>query len=241
MVAVFAFVVVPFMSCVTCLPITSHDTRGVERLPYGNNPYQASTDKRSLCFANYPWQAVEPLQVDWLIAQFNRWFYDKNTTLVRGQHEPEYFAPTDTDPAKIVFAYGFFASSLHEISHWCVAGKRRRQQNDFGYWYAPDGRSAEQQQAFEQVEIVPQAIECLLTLMCARRFRVSQDNLFADFDTSASTFAEDVKVQAQTFWLTGEKLPTDAKTLLRELQVLRPFPLTACEIGKNFYQKKAVG
>lgn len=236
MLAIFAFVVVPFVSCLTRLPITGEDAVTIERLPY-----HAQSSCHALNFANYPWQAVEPLQVDWLIAQFNRWFYDKNTTLVRGQHEPEYFAPTDTDPAKIVFAHGFFASSLHEISHWCVAGKRRRQQNDFGYWYAPDGRSAEQQQAFEQVEIVPQAIECLLTLMCARRFRVSQDNLFADFDTSASTFAEDVSAQAQAFWLTGEKLPTDAKTLLRELQVLRPFPLTACEIGKNFYQKKAVG
>ncbi len=36
----------------------------------------------------------------------------------------------------------FFASALHEISHWCVAGKARREQVDFGYWYCPDGRDA---------------------------------------------------------------------------------------------------
>lgn len=34
----------------------------------------------------------------------------------------------------------------------------------------PAGRSAEQQQTFEQVEIVPQTIRCLLTLMCADAF-----------------------------------------------------------------------
>ena len=69
---------------------------------------------------------------------------------------------------------------------------KRRLFNDFGYWYAPDGRNEEQQQQFEQ-EILPQAIECLLTLVCNKPFSVSKDNLFADFDTSQSTFEADVQ------------------------------------------------
>jgi elongation factor P hydroxylase len=184
--------------------------------------------------ASYQWLAVEALQIQWLIAMFNQWFLSKQTILVKGDDEPEYFAATDAEPAKIVFAHGFFASSLHEISHWCVAGKKRRALDDFGYWYAPDGRSEEQQQLFEEVEIVPQAIECLLSLACNKPFRVSKDNLFASFDTSQSTFEQDVAKQALRFWQTGDKLPSDAAFLINTLSQLRPIPLSSFAIGHNF-------
>lgn len=150
----------------------------------------------------------------WLIELFNTLFTQQNTILVRGDHEPEYFPATFDQPAKIIFAHGFFASALHEISHWCIAGQKRRKLNDFGYWYAPDGRSAQQQSAFEKVEIKPQAIECLLTLSCQRPFQVSQDNLFADFDTSHSTFAADVYDQALDYLSHPSALPSDAQLLL---------------------------
>lgn len=103
---------------------------------------------------------------------------------------------------------------LLEMSHWCVAGKARRGLSDFGYWYAPDGRTAAQQQAFERVEIKPQALECLFTLACGRQFQVSQDNLFADFDTSNSTFEDDVYHQVVKYIAEPSTLPRDAKTLL---------------------------
>lgn len=220
--AVFAFTTLPFISGLTLVNVDSQVR------------YQAFRPDNLPKFAQLTWHAHETAQVDWLIYQFNQWFSQKNTVLVRGEHEPEYLAATANAPAKIVFAHGFFASCLHEISHWCVAGKQRRQLDDFGYWYAPDGRNAEQQRNFEKVEIVPQAIECLLTLSCGKKFRVSQDNLFADFDTSQSTFAKDVRTQALHFWQTGEKLPSDAKILLKKLAILRPLPLTSAEIAKNF-------
>lgn len=159
----------------------------------------------------------EYLATEWLIALFNHIFIAQKTRLVRGQHEPEYFPATITKPARIEFAHGFFASALHELSHWCIAGYKRRQVNDFGYWYAPDGRTAAQQQAFERVEIKPQAIECLFTLACKREFKVSQDNLFADFDTSNSTFAIDVYEQATRYIIQPTTLPKDAQTLLYAL------------------------
>ncbi|PNK61836.1 ATPase [Psychrobacter sp. FDAARGOS_221] len=160
---------------------------------------------------------IEAQQVDWLIRLFNALFASQNVVLVRGKHEPEYFPATEEQPARIQFAHGFFQSALHEISHWSIAGARRRTLSDFGYWYAPDGRTEAQQKVFEQVEIKPQAIECLFSLMCGRRFRVSQDNLHADFDTSQSTFAVDVFNQATHYINQPQTLPKDAQTLLTAL------------------------
>ncbi|MGP1605294.1 MAG: elongation factor P hydroxylase [Moraxella sp.] len=155
----------------------------------------------------------------WLIDLFNSIFAQTNmdgvpTILVRGDGEPEYFASRDGNPARIEFAHGFFASALHEISHWCVAGKKRRQLDDFGYWYVADGRDEATQKLFEQVEIKPQAIECLLNLALGRYFYVSQDNLNADFDTSNSTFASDVYLQAYDFLQNPQFLSKDAKRLI---------------------------
>lgn len=219
---IFPFFQIPFQSYISQMQLNHNQVVYLPFRPIIKN------------YQNFQWIAIENLQVDWLIANFNQWFSHHQTTLVRGDYEPEYFAKTDSEPAKIVFAHGFFASALHEISHWCVAGKKRRQMNDFGYWYAPDGRNENQQKLFETVEIIPQAIECLLTLSCGKKFRVSQDNLFANFDTSQSTFANDVLAQAVKFWQTGEKLPTDSKLLLKNLQILRPFPITIFDIYHNF-------
>ena len=159
----------------------------------------------------------EKTATDWLISLFNTLFSEQQVILVRGNGEPEYFPAKDNQPARIEFAHGFFQSALHELSHFFIAGEQRRQLSDFGYWYAPDGRTAAQQQAFERVEIKPQALECLFSLACGRDFQVSQDNLFADFDTSTSTFAHDVYQQAKAYITEPHTLPRDAKTLLQAL------------------------
>ncbi|WP_459782603.1 elongation factor P hydroxylase, partial [Photobacterium sp. R1] len=88
-----------------------------------------------------------------LITLFNRTFLTRfNTELVLGGDEPIYL-PADTEHPhhRIVFARGYFASALHEIAHWCIAGPERRLKEDYGYWYLPDGRDTEQQAVFEQV------------------------------------------------------------------------------------------
>lgn len=154
---------------------------------------------------------------DWFIALFNCIFTPQNVRLVRGNTEPEYFPATKDSPAQIVFAHGYFASAIHEVSHWCIAGQRRRGLVDYGYWYAADGRSEAQQQAFERVEIKPQALECLISLTCDQPFRVSQDNLSASFDTSASTFSQDVYTQALLYITKPQILPRDARSLLTVL------------------------
>ncbi|BFM16984.1 elongation factor P hydroxylase [Maricurvus nonylphenolicus] len=123
-----------------------------------------------------------------LVQCFNRTFDTPyNTRLVGGGEEPIYL-PADQDEQfhRIVFTHDYFASALHEIAHWCVAGDVRRQQVDYGYWYAPDGRSQEQQQEFEQVEIKPQAMEWIFSVACGYHFRVSADNLEAGLGASES-------------------------------------------------------
>ncbi|NHC04521.1 elongation factor P hydroxylase [Acinetobacter sp. 187] len=163
-----------------------------------------------------PWVNLqtEAQQVDWLILHFNHWFSHLNVTLVKGDFEPEYFPATSTSSAKIQFAHGFFNSALHEISHWTIAGEKRRLLPDLGYWYAPDGRTAEQQALFEQVEIKPQAIEWLFAHAFGRKFRVSLDNLTGDGGDGAS-FKDNVFAQVQRY-LTGEaKLPRDAQRFIQ--------------------------
>lgn len=127
-------------------------------------------------------------QVDQLIECFNTLFLKSlNTELVRGDGEPIYLpANSDYPHHRIIFAHGFFASALHEIAHWCVAGPKRRLLEDFGYWYKPDGRTAKEQTEFERVEASPQAYEWILTVSAGRKFHFSADNLSQGLGASDS-------------------------------------------------------
>ncbi len=129
---------------------------------------------------------IEPFQASDLIGCFNQLFsVSLNTQLVGAGEEPIYLpADEDADYHRIIFTRDYFASALHEIAHWCVAGEQRRLEVDYGYWYAPDGRTEEQQRLFEQVEIKPQAMEWIFSVACGYRFRVSADNLEAGLGAS---------------------------------------------------------
>ncbi len=155
-----------------------------------------------------------------LIAIFDGLFAESETTrLVAGDDEPIYLPADDQcDHHRVIFAHGFYESALHEISHWCIAGSQRRLLVDFGYWYEPDGRSAEQQREFEQVEVKPQAVEWLLSEACGRRFHISTDNLDGDPDEverGRQLFADNVWKQAHLYLKNG--LPPRAEVLKRAL------------------------
>lgn len=135
-----------------------------------------------------------------LINIFKQCFFEKyNTLLVKGKDEPIYLPADENTPySSLVFAHGFFASALHESSHWLVAGEERRKLVDFGYWYEPDGRTSAQQALFQVVEVKPQAIEWILSEACGYRFRVSIDNLNGkESDTQA--FKEAVYEQVKRY------------------------------------------
>lgn len=157
---------------------------------------------------------------DQLIDIFNKLFIPShNTRLDYSDDEPIYLPADENDNHnRVLFAHGFYASALHEISHWCIAGEARRQLVDFGYWYEPDGRSAEKQREFEQVEIKPQAIEWILTKSSGRKFNISTDNLDGDPAAIAAgreQFATNVVKQVKNYLQNG--LPLRAGILKQAL------------------------
>ncbi len=135
-----------------------------------------------------------------LIKLFDETFFEQyNTRLIKGGDEPIYL-PVDDNYSyhQIVFARGFYASAFHEIAHWCIAGKERRLKEDFGYWYIPDGRNEKQQKRFEQVEIVPQAVEWAFNVAANKKFHVSSDNI-EGFEADTTTFKKNVHQQVLTY------------------------------------------
>ncbi len=134
---------------------------------------------------------AEPLSTSALHQQFETLFTQCFastflTELCGGADEPLYLPISDTRPlAQIWYREDFPASALHEIAHWCIAGPQRRLLEDYGYWYEPDGRSAIKQQAFEQVEVKPQALEAAFSHAARFPFRISADNLEGDLGASA--------------------------------------------------------
>lgn len=133
---------------------------------------------------------VDDFKIADIITIFNNCFASShNTILVSGADEPIYLPGDETTPFnRIVFANGFFASALHEIAHWCVAGPSRWHLVDFGYWYCPDGRDAMTQSKFEAVEIAPQSYEWMLSVAAGFPFQVSCDNLNGDFEPDHRAF-----------------------------------------------------
>ncbi|WP_305800643.1 elongation factor P hydroxylase [Photobacterium sp. GJ3] len=153
-----------------------------------------------------------------LIQLFNRTFLPTyQTELVLGGDEPIYRPADAAHPHhRVIFARGYFASALHEIAHWCIAGAERRLLEDYGYWYLPDGRDEQQQAAFEQVEVKPQAVEWLLSASCGFRFQVSCDNLSGDHEPDRVGFTRKVREQVLSYLNQG--MPERAAMLSEALR-----------------------
>jgi len=115
---------------------------------------------------------------------------------------------------RVIARDDYFASALHELSHWCIAGAERRRLVDYGYWYEPDGRSHEQQRLFEQVEVKPQALEWIISQACGLRFRVSVDNLNGETG-DLSNFKDKIFEQLNIYLRDG--LPERADLLCQAL------------------------
>ncbi len=162
-----------------------------------------------------------------LIQLFDHAFFERyNTRLIKGGDEPIYLPASDSCLYhQIIFAHGYYASGLHEIAHWCQAGAERRLKEDFGYWYIPDGRNEKQQKRFEQVEIIPQAIEWVFNVAANKKFHVSADNLNG-YQGDTSEFRRNVYRQVEYFIEHGfpERVQQFIEVLARFYQV--PLPLT---------------
>jgi elongation factor P hydroxylase len=153
------------------------------------------------------------------------------TVLVGGGEEPLYVPSADPGlPHRIVYREDYFASALHEVAHWCLAGDTRRQLEDYGYWYAPDGRDSEQQAAFERVESRPQALEWIFSDACAFPFTLSADNLEAGFGPSGS-FRKAVERQRERLLSAG--LPPRARRFRGALGAARAELLASADPTGN--------
>lgn len=154
-------------------------------------------------------------KVDDLILLFNDLFTsDQKTILVSGGAEPLYLPVAEGQQfAQVIFTADYFASALHEIAHWCLAGQQRRTETDYGYWYVSN-RSVEQQREFERAEVKPQALEQLFSEACGYPFQPSLDNLQVP-EYSSECFERSRAKQVRHFLDNG--LPARAEQFYRAL------------------------
>ncbi|WP_439102605.1 elongation factor P hydroxylase [Congregibacter sp.] len=158
------------------------------------------------------------LEAEEIISIFNAQFSEDYFTCLRGgAAEPLYEPASGDTPAHIFFREDYASSALHEVAHWCIAGSARRQQLDYGYWYNPDGRSADAQAKFLQAEARPQALEWCFARAAGVTFRLSLDNLDAPSDPEAGTaFAAAVLREARA--LSNDGLPPRAQRFFDALR-----------------------
>lgn len=153
-----------------------------------------------------------------IVRVFDREFrVSHHTSLVGGACEP-WYRPAGPNHTlnEVHFTRDYAASALHEAAHWCIAGARRRLLEDYGYWYCPGERLPREQRAFEQVEARPQAVEWWLSVAAGRGFRVSLDNLGAEFAAGEARFLPLVRAALETMLERGS-MPPRAKRLGRAL------------------------
>ena len=153
-------------------------------------------------------------RVEKVVECFERVFAEGHVRLSGGHPEPFYRAPRDGRPAEIRFTRDYLSSCLHEIAHWCVAGEARRRQDDYGYWYSPDGRDAQAQAAFFQAETRPQALEWIFSQACGASFRISCDNLGGKVQ-GVESFTREVAARLAIYLEGG--LPVRARRFLAAL------------------------
>ena len=170
----------------------------------------------------------EPLDAHQVMRLFNQEFVESDRTeLIGGAAEP-YYEPGSLN--RIYFRADYVRSALHEVAHWCVAGRRRRQLADYGYWYSPDGRDAKQQQAFFAVEARPQAVERHFCEAIGIAFSPSVDNVGAQIEPQQLRhFEARIQEWCHQFALTG--LPLRAArfvTVLRSTTSLSQDPVPEC-------------
>ena len=178
----------------------------------------------------------DSLKIQNLADTFDSLFKEsENTILQWGAAEPIYL-PCDSDCLfnRVVARDDYYASALHEVSHWSIAGPARRTQVDYGYWYNGDGRNEAQQRLFEEVEVKPQALEWILSQASGLRFKISADNLDGEMG-DLTRFKDKVFAQVQIY-LQGT-LPERAERLK---EVLAEESKRQCYLAAHFFNREAI-
>lgn len=136
-----------------------------------------------------------------------------NVCCLGGFAQPEYLTAAQTQgPAQLRYTRDYAASALHEIAHWCVAGKPRLAQTDFGYGYLPPPRDNAAQQRFFALEFKVQALEAWFASGTGVRFVASADN-FECSDEARTAFAQQIADALQACKLSDIPLRAQAFTI----------------------------
>ena len=122
---------------------------------------------------------------DKIEADFHSLFLESHRTQLRARAgDPVYLpAASATDLSQIIYSNHFWRSALHELAHWFIAGRQRREQRDYDYWYQPERSKAKLQRDFLAAEIKPQALEWHLCSALGQDFFVSLDSFGEDQET----------------------------------------------------------
>ena len=136
-----------------------------------------------------------------------------------GAPEPLYLPAQDPHAFhQLIYTLDYPASALHEIAHWCLASDDQLLLKDWGHWYVPDGRTAEQQARFQGAEARVQALEWILSKAAGRPFRESADNLGGE-GLDPSPFRQAIHQQVARYCEQG--LPPRALALAQALAAAR--------------------
>lgn len=135
---------------------------------------------------------------------FNRTFARSEHVVLVGGAEAPFYVPAAAPHRSIIrYRENFAASALHEVAHWCRAGRIRRLKHDFGYWYLPPPRDQDETQAFLDAEVPAQALESIFSAAAGLPFRVSLDDLELELSGFRQQFAARVAARVQQWWADG--------------------------------------
>jgi len=135
---------------------------------------------------------------------FNETFARSEHVVLVGGAEAPFYVPAAAPHRSIIrYRENFAASALHEVAHWCRAGRIRRLQYDFGYWYLPPPRNKDDTHAFLDAEVPAQALESIFSAAAGLPFRVSLDDPELELSGFRELFAARVEVRVQQWWIDG--------------------------------------
>ncbi len=118
---------------------------------------------------------------------------------------------------RIVFAHGFYASAIHEISHWCIAGKARRELVDFSATgIARMGVMPKRKASLKMLKRSRRHSTGCSVLAAGYPLNVSCDNLEGDFEPDRVVFQRRVHAQVMDYLANG--IPERPARFIKALQ-----------------------
>lgn len=113
-----------------------------------------------------------------LATVFNMTFNESEQTILMATDDEPCYLPKDEQYPfnRIYYTKDSYTSLMHEVAHWCRAGKERRQLPDYGYWYQAEDRSPEAQQLYVASESKTQALEWIFCVAAGVCIQIIPEN-----------------------------------------------------------------